>query len=170
MEEVVTYLTRQHREVEDLLKQALDCTDAARRRHLFAEAADHLTVHIESEEHILFPAVKAANTTDILLESLEEHLSLKRLLVDLMALDPDATTFEPKLKVLKEQTEHHHEEEEEDLFPKLERALAQAERERLAAEMDVMQQRLARQDAPRKVVANETAAAATLPGGDVLER
>jgi hypothetical protein len=77
------------------------------RAALLAEVGDHLTVHIASEEEIFYPAVHAARTEDILLESLEEHLSLKRLLADLMALAPAAPTFEPKFKVLKEQTEHH---------------------------------------------------------------
>lgn len=164
MVEVVTYLTRQHREVEDLLGKAVDCkNDPQKRLALFKEAADHLALHLESEEQILFPAVKAAKTKDILMESLEEHLSLKRLMVDLMALDPKDETFEPKLKVLAEQAEHHHGEEEEDLFPKLEKAVPEAERERLASEMDALQKRLDKeQDAPRQLVKGETGAAATI--------
>lgn len=164
MAEVVTYLTKQHREVEDMLNKAVDCkNDPQKRLALFKEAADHLALHLESEEQILFPAVKAAKTEGILMEALEEHLSLKRLMVDLMALDPTADTFEPKLKVLAEQAEHHHGEEEEDLFPKLKKGVSQAERERLGSEMDALQKRLDKeQDAPRKIVKGETDAAATI--------
>lgn len=163
MVEVVSYLTHQHREVEDLLGKAVDCkNDPQKRLALFREAADHLALHLESEEQILFPAVKAAKTQDILMESLEEHLSLKRLMVDLMALDPKDATFEPKLKVLAEQAEHHHEEEEEDLFPKLKKSVSEDERKRLAAEMDALQKRLDKQEAPRTIVKGETDAAATI--------
>ncbi|MBU4611833.1 hemerythrin domain-containing protein [Achromobacter sp. GG226] len=162
--EVVTYLTKQHREVEGMLNKAVDCkNDPQKRLELFKEAADHLALHLESEEQVLFPAVKAAKTKDILMESLEEHLSLKRLMVDLMALDPKDETFEPKLKVLAEQAEHHHGEEEEDLFPKLKKGVPQDERERLAAEMDALQKRMDKQKAqPRNIVKGETDAAATI--------
>ena len=161
--EVVTYLTRQHREVEDLLAKALDCQDPAERRGLFANAADHLTLHIESEERVLFPVVKASRTEDILLETLEEHLSLKRLLVDLMTLDPNEPTYEAKLKVLKEQTEHHHGEEEDDLFPKIKKLLDLQRRTALAADMDALQKQMDRTHAaPRDMVRNETDAAAPL--------
>ncbi len=164
MVEVVTYLTKQHRQVEDLLNQAVDCqNDPQKRLALFQEAADHLALHLESEEHILFPAVKAAKTEDILLESLEEHLSLKRLMVDLMNLDPEDTTFEPKLKVLAEQAEHHHGEEEEDLFPKLKKSWPEKDRQKLASDMDALQKRLDdEKKVPRELMRGETDAAATI--------
>lgn len=160
--EAVSYLTRQHRELEDLLGKAVECQDPARRRELFARAADHLAVHLESEEQVLYPAVKNSNTQDILLESLEEHLSLKRLMTDLMELEPTEQTYEPKLKVLKEQSEHHHGEEEDDLFPKIEKLLSLEQRTELAKEMDALQQRMNAQKAPRENVIGETDAAAPL--------
>src|SRR3978361_1813319 len=116
--DAVRMLTAQHREMEAMLKQVKESeSNDANRKSLFAKAADKLTVHIKSEEEIFYPAVNAARTEDDLLESLEEHLSLKRLLADLLALEPEDKLFEPKFKVLKEQTEHHHKEEEEHLFP-----------------------------------------------------
>lgn len=160
--EAVSYLTRQHRELEELLEKAVECQDPAKRREIFSRAADHLAVHLESEEQILYPAVKSSGTQDILLESLEEHLSLKRLMTDLMALDPAAQTYEPKLKVLKEQSEHHHGEEEDDLFPKIEKLLSLERRTELAKEMDALQQRMNAQKAPRENVKDETDAAAPL--------
>lgn len=161
MKEVTQYLIDQHREVEQMLASALEADEAGRRR-LFEQAADHLVLHIESEERVLFPAIKSSNTKDILLETLEEHLSLKRLLVDLMQLAPQDDTYEAKLKVLREQTEHHHEEEEDDLFPKLRKALPQDVRERLAQDVDALQAELRQRPAPRRIVSGETDAAAPL--------
>lgn len=160
--EAVSYLTRQHRELEELLEKAVECQDPAKRREIFSRAADHLALHLESEEQVLYPAVKSSGTQDILLESLEEHLSLKRLMTDLMELDPAAQTYEPKLKVLKEQSEHHHGEEEDDLFPKIEKLLSLERRTELAKEMDALQQRMNAQKAPRENVKGETDAAAPL--------
>ncbi|WP_420475771.1 hemerythrin domain-containing protein [Noviherbaspirillum sp. ST9] len=161
--DAVTFLTAQHRDMEDLLSQVADAEDDARKKALFTQAADQLTVHIKAEEEIFYPAVHRARTEDDLLESLEEHLSLKRLLADLIELDPADKSFEAKFKVLKEQTEHHHKEEEEHLFPAVLKLLDQAQRIALGDEMRVRQASLTRLGEPHEAVADETDAAAPLP-------
>ncbi len=161
--DAVDLLVSQHRELEHMLDRIAAETGDQKRKALFAEAGDHLTVHIKSEEEIFYPAVNAARTEDDLLESLEEHLSLKRFLADLLALDPSEKAFEPKFKVLKEQTEHHHKEEEEHLFPKVRTLLNEGERATLGKDMLTLQQRLKMQGEPREAVVHETAAAAPLP-------
>jgi hemerythrin superfamily protein len=160
--DAVELLRRQHQEMERGLGQVLATEDPADQKKRFAALADLLTVHISSEEQVFYPAVKAARTEDILLESLEEHLSLKRLLADLLDLDPAEQTFEPKFKVLKEQAEHHHQEEEEQLFPKVCKLLDAAERAKLGDEMMALQKKLTREGEPREQVVNETDAAAPL--------
>jgi len=160
--DAVDYLTRQHRALEELLGHVVNEKDWARKKALFARAGDQLTVHMKSEEDIFYPAVRAARTENILLESLEEHLSLKRLLADLLELAPDEPTFEPKFKVLKEHTEHHHKEEEEHLFPKVRKLMDEVARAELGQKMAELQQHLNRQGEPREAVVNETAAAAPL--------
>lgn len=159
--DAVQLLINQHREMEQQLDQICKADDAA-RRPLFARVADQLTIHIKAEEQIFYPAVHMARTEDDLLESLEEHLSLKRLLADLLELEPEDKAFEPKFKVLKEQTEHHHREEEEHLFPAVLKVLGEQERGALGAQMLALQAQLTRQEAPRERVAHETAAAAPL--------
>lgn len=158
----IELLTTQHRAIEANMNKLKEAGMAAWDAKLFAEVADHLTVHIASEEQVFYPAVKARRTEDILLESLEEHLSLKRLLADLLELDPGAQTFEPKFKVLHEQTEHHHEEEEEHLFPKVARALDAAELDALGEEMRSLQTKLRREGSPRDAVSEQTDRAAAL--------
>jgi iron-sulfur cluster repair protein YtfE (RIC family) len=148
--------------MEAALEEVLAATDPAAVRTLFAEIADKLTMHIESEEQVFYPAVKAQRTEDILLESLEEHLSLKRFLADLLPLDPAQQTFEPKFKVLKEQAEHHHKEEEEHLFPKVTKLLNAAQREALGSEMLALQRHLEKTGEPREAVVTQTDAAAPL--------
>ena len=160
--DAIELLTSQHRALEALLDDVLDMPDAARIRSAFARVADELTVHITSEEQVFYPAVRAGRTEDILLESLEEHLSLKRLLADLLILDPTEKTFEPKFKVLAEQAEHHHKEEEEHLFPKVRKMLDAERLRQVGQEMQAMQQNLHREGAPREAVAEQTDAAAPL--------
>jgi hemerythrin superfamily protein len=160
--DAVDYLRRQHHEMERALANVMESDDATAIRTRFTEVADQLTMHIESEEQVFYPAVKAHRTEDILLESLEEHLSLKRLLADLMVLDAADKTFEAKFKVLKEQTEHHHKEEEEHLFPKVLKLLDAGRRASLGDEMQALQAKLRRSGEPRELVNEQTDAATPL--------
>lgn len=156
----IEMLVAQHRRMEKMLKELLDAEPDARRR-LFARAADELMSHVLVEEKIFYPAVKAERTEDILLESLEEHLSLKRILSDLVELKADDDHFEPKLHVLEEQTRHHHKEEEEHLFPKVMKLLSSERLEALGAEMANEQKALLREEL-RHEAPNQTDAAADL--------
>ncbi len=130
----IEMLTKQHRELERDFKAIFDASPAA-RRELFLRCADVLMSHVLVEENCFYPAVKGKRTEDILLESLEEHLGLKRFVADLVELPVADAQFEPKLKVLKEQAEHHHKEEEEKLFPKVKKLLSKDELDALGEEM-----------------------------------
>jgi len=160
--EAIEFLISQHEEMETLLRKVLDSDDAGFTHALFVKAADRLTMHMTAEEEVFYPAVRARRTEDILLESLEEHLSLKRLLADLLELEPSQQTFEPKFKVLKEQAEHHHKEEEEHLFPKVKKLLDSAQRMALGEAMAQLQAQLQAQGRPREAVTEQTGEAAPL--------
>jgi hemerythrin superfamily protein len=157
--DAIELLERHHRQLEKEFSALKDseAVDAAAFRH----AADLLVTHITIEEQQFYPAVQAKRTEDILLESLEEHLSLKRVLADLVALPCDDPQFGPKLHVLAEQLEHHHEEEEENLFPKVKKLLDADAREELGQRMQAQIEVLER-GAPRELVLDQTDAAHTL--------
>ena len=156
----IEMLITQHRGMESALKAVLAATGEARRQ-LFEDAADVLMSHVLIEEQHFYPAVKARRTEDVLLESLEEHLSLKRLVADLLALSPTDAHFEPKLHVLKEQAEHHHKEEEHKLFPSVKKLLTATELEALGDRMFEAQKALLPRR-PRQEAATQSKAAATL--------
>jgi hemerythrin superfamily protein len=162
----IDFLTKQHRLMEAALK-AVRQAEGQERQERFAKAADLLMSHVVVEERLFYPAVVAKRTEDTLLESLEEHLSLKRLLADLLALPAGAAEFEPKFHVLAEQAEHHHEEEEEKLFPEVKRALSRAELRELGERMYELQAELLAK-APRKLASQQISSAALIgshPGG-----
>ncbi len=83
------------------MKTAVDAHEPKARAAALVRVGDDLTKHITSEEQVFYPAVKAKRTEDILLESLEEHLSLKRLLADLLTMDPAATRGSPNSRCLR---------------------------------------------------------------------
>lgn len=156
----IDWLVKQHRRMEASFEAALE-GGAGSQRALFDETADLLMSHVLVEEEHFYPAVEAKRTKDVLLESLEEHLSLKRVLADLVALPEGDEHFVPKLHVLKEQAEHHHKEEEEHLFPKARKLLADAELAALGERMEAAQLKLL-EEQPRKRAASQTEAAAKL--------
>lgn len=159
--DVLELLASQHAEVDALFARLE--SGQGDRRALFTELADKLAAHATVEEKIFYPAVMAKQTKDLLLESVEEHLSVKRLLADLIALRPNDEAFDAKLSVLKEQVTHHaHKEEEVKLFPKVRVLFSGDERAALGNEVLVMFEELM-QSHPYKNVPNETEAPAGLP-------
>ena len=158
----VDMLEGQHREVEKLFAQLEGASGKDKRARLVAEIGDKLAVHATIEERDFYPAVKAKRTEDILLESLQEHLGIKRVLADLMATDPDDETFDAKAKVLKEQVEHHVGEEEDDLFPKVRKLFDAESLMAIAQQMAATQEELLAKGDPRKAVPAETKTAARI--------
>jgi hemerythrin superfamily protein len=158
----VDLLESQHREVEELFSKIEKATAKPEKAKLFAQIADALAMHATIEEHQFYPAVRAKRTEDILLESLEEHVGIKRVIADLLAISADDETFDAKIKVLKEQVEHHVEEEETDLFPKSRKVLDAKELEALGLALADEQNTIEKRGNARKGVPAETDHAASL--------
>jgi hemerythrin superfamily protein len=158
----VDMLESQHREVEDLFAKLEKADRGERKQKLLTQIADKLAVHASIEEEAFYPAVKAKRTEDILLESLEEHLGIKRVLSDLIDLDASDETFDAKAKVLQEQVEHHVGEEEDDLFPKVKKIFDEETLVAIAQQMALLQEELLAKGNPRLAVPAQTDEAAPL--------
>ncbi len=128
-------LETQHREVESLFEAYEDAKDGRAKRATFQRIADKLAIHATIEEHHLYPAVKASQTDDLLHEAVEEHLSVKRIIADLLSMSAADENFDAKVKVLKEQVEHHVEEEEGELFPQVRELFAEDALDEIAVAM-----------------------------------
>jgi len=158
----IDLLESQHREVEKLFQKFEKTSSGEEKISLFEEIADKLAIHAAIEEHHFYPAVKEKRTKDILLESLEEHLSIKRTIADLLKLDVDDEHFDAKMTVLKEEVQHHVGEEEKDLFPKVKKILSADELAALEQEMVAEQAELEEEGNARENIPGETAEAAPL--------
>jgi hypothetical protein len=157
----IELLKRQHAEVRDLFTQIEEESDEDEKLELLQELADSLAAHATIEEKIFYPAAYAGDTEDMLLEAVEEHLSMKRLIADLLEMSPDDDNFDAKIEVLKEQVEHHVEEEEGELFPAVRRELKAPELKKLGEEMELMfQEQMA--GTPSAAIPMQTAQAAPL--------
>jgi len=158
----IELLESQHREVEKLFAKLEKASTAREKAKLFAQLADDLAIHATIEEHQFYPAVRAKRTEDILLESLEEHVGIKRVVADLLEINTSDETFDAKIKVLKEQVEHHVKEEEGELFPKAKKVLDAKEMEALGAALADERDVILEQGKPRDAIPAETAHAARL--------
>ena len=159
----IDLLKKQHDEVDELIAKIEKSKDASTRRATFRMLADNLAAHIAIEERLFYPAVMAKQTEDKLLEAVEEHLAIKRVLADMLELSVTDAQFDPKLSLMKETLDHHNREEEEgELFPKVRKLLGADELDGLGGEMLSMFEELM-SAAPRLEVPAETSEAASLP-------
>jgi len=154
----IDLLKQQHREVEELFEEFEQAGEGAKKtkERLCQEIGDALAVHATIEEKIFYPESKQEKTEELLRESVEEHLAVKKLLADIMASDMDDPQFDAKVKVLKEQVEHHVEEEERELFPLVSKACSKEDLEDMGARMQEMADELEDEGQPRASIPQET--------------
>jgi hemerythrin superfamily protein len=154
-------LKQQHEEVTKLFKQfkKLEEGSTAERRELFVMIADRLSAHATIEEQYFYPSIKAENTEELLREAVEEHLAVKRILADLLEMDPADENFNAKMTVIMENVEHHVEEEETELFKLVKKVLSEDQLLALGVQMMAEYEELLESE-PRNVVPMETDTAA----------
>lgn len=156
-------LMSQHEEVEDLIEQIEGTDDPAEKGILFEALADRIAAHATMEEQVFYPAVMHETTRELLVEATEEHLAVKRVLADMLDLDPEDEHWSAKLLVLRDQFIHHARDEEEDLlFPHVRELFDDDELAAIGNEMLALHERLLERGEPRRSVPSEIAAAAPL--------
>jgi hemerythrin superfamily protein len=161
-QDAIDLLTMQHRAVEEMFQEIeQQKPGSAAHRRLFGELADALAVHATIEERIFYPSVKRSETEDLLEESVDEHLEVKRILATLLqtAQDGDVSA---ELEELAGLTEEHVIEEEQELFPKVRKLMAAEELRQLAMRMTELESELRRQGEPRAHIPEETEQAAPI--------
>lgn len=116
--DAIALLKADHKTVADLFEQ-VEKTSPSKHPAIFTKIKAELDAHAHIEEVIFYPKLKAEGSkelVDIVLEGIEEHHQIKMFLAELDALAGKEEEFEPKLKVLIEDTEHHVKEEENEMF------------------------------------------------------
>jgi hemerythrin superfamily protein len=135
--DALSMLAAQHRLVEKLfagLEKGEGGSEA--RAAQLDELVESLVLHAAIEEAVFYPTVRTPETESLILESIEEHLAMKRTLLDLATTGVADETFPAKLSTLKEQVVHHAKQEEErKLFPLLRGLMSAEQREALAQEL-----------------------------------
>lgn len=127
--DVITFLTEQHREVDDVFAQLeqMDGATDEKAQRLTEQVVTSLVKHSVAEEIYLYPAVRRAlpDGDAIADHELSEHDEAERTMKELEALTPDEHQFWPTLHKLMSEIRHHVSEEEHELFPKLRAACSE---------------------------------------------
>jgi hemerythrin superfamily protein len=154
----IDLLERQHREVEELFEELEDAGESARatRERLCREISDQLAVHAEIEERLFYPESRQDDTEAILRESVEEHLSMKRLVAEIMEGGADDERFETRVKVLRDVVRDHVEEEEGELFPRVRKVCTRDELEDLGDRMSALAEKLLEESEPSRRIPGQT--------------
>lgn len=159
--EATQLLRKQHAEVKALFGKFKSAKADDQRRELFEQIADALAAHCVIEEKLFYPSVYVGPLQDQLHEAVEEHLAAKRVIADLLDLEPEDEQFDAKMTVLQEEIEHHVKEEEGELFPQVKKSFAAAELDALGEQMEALFGEI-KDTEPRNNVPAETGSAAPL--------
>lgn len=166
--DAIKLLKTQHDEVEALFAKFEKIESADEKLAIFQQIGDMLAAHATIEEKVFYPAAYQIGhaegdeeVQDLLHEAVEEHLSIKRILADLLEMDPDDDAFKAKVLVVKEQVEHHVEEEEGELFKNVKKEMSKEDLEAMGIEMEELFNALLPGE-PRFEVPKETEEAAPL--------
>src|SRR6266498_5041874 len=121
-EDVVTGLTRDHREVEGMFGQ-LEASgmDPQKRREIADDVIIELVRHSVAEERYLYPAVPKAlpDGDSVADKELTDHAQAEQTMKDLDGLDPTDARFDTLVSRLITEIRAHVLDEENSLFPRL---------------------------------------------------
>jgi hemerythrin superfamily protein len=132
-------LKAQHRKVAALFAELDGAASFSARRGKLWELADALVVHAAIEENNFYPSVMMKATGPLLRDALAGHAEIKRVVIELLELEPDDATFEAKASLLRDEVQHHIEEEESELFPRVERLFTEEALAAIGEAMEVTQ-------------------------------
>jgi hemerythrin superfamily protein len=118
--DALSLLKADHAKVRGLFAEYEKARSTTRKKSLVADICTELSVHAQVEEEIFYPAVKAALKDRLLVpEATVEHASLKDLVAQIEAFEPNDDMYDAKVKVLSEYVKHHVKEEQNEMFPKV---------------------------------------------------
>ncbi len=117
--DLMDVMGHEHLEMTKLFDEltAIDSYDVLGRAAVFERLSDALVVHVETEQDVLCPVLKAhAATTDLADEALSDHANVRRMLEELHLLEPDGDRWMERVYDLRDLVEHHVVQEERELF------------------------------------------------------
>lgn len=121
--DAIKLLVADHKKVKQLFKEFKSLVKAKGndedKEEIVTRLCHELTIHMQVEEELFYPAVQRALDEDAILdEAYVEHDSARQLIEQLQTMQPNDPLYDARVAVLDEQIEHHVKEEETEMFPK----------------------------------------------------
>jgi len=133
--DAIVMLKADHKEIKKVFRDFENAGEnaTARKGQLVTKMIELLTVHTYIENEVMYPEIRRLlpDLEDDVLESYEEHHVADVLVMELIAMSPDAERFDAKTTVLIENVTHHIEEEEDEWFPKVRAGLGRKQLQEL---------------------------------------
>jgi hemerythrin-like domain-containing protein len=126
MNDPMTILKADHREVKRLLTALADSEEGAEREQMCEEVKTSLSLHMEIEERIIYPVVKREIGAEDEEEAEIEHRLAREGLSTMVGM-VSQPGFGAAVEMLKGGITHHVEEEESQLLPELKEKLERSE-------------------------------------------
>jgi hypothetical protein len=131
-----------HKRMREYFQEYEKAEDNTVKRRIAQDALLELEVHTALEEELIYPAMRAQDTsaTD---QAVENHHVIKILIGELKKMIPGDSHFDAKFRVLAQIAVRHFDEEEEEILP--EAADQLLDLHRLGDQMSLLRQRLVEQ-------------------------
>ncbi|RXA16163.1 hemerythrin domain-containing protein [Methanosarcina sp. MSH10X1] len=121
METIYDILKAEHRQVADLIQQAM--RDGS--KETFFKIKAKTEPHLMGEEKLFYPKLEEkSELRELVSHAYEEHNEIKSISSELESMDAGSSNWTSKLKELDETVSHHVEEEENKVFPEAQRVLS----------------------------------------------
>ena len=124
--DAIAMLKADHQRVKDLFAQYENTIDRVIKRTLAEQVFRALDTHAQLEENVFYPTVNEETDEgpELVKESLEEHETMKQLILELQDMAQDTDAFDTKFQALIQHVAHHVKKEEAEMFPLAEEELA----------------------------------------------
>lgn len=129
MDTIYDILKAEHKQVSDLIQQAL--RDGS--KDTFFKIKAKTEPHLMGEEKLFYPLLEEkTEMRELVNHAYEEHNEIKSISSELENMDAGSSEWTSKLKELDESISHHVEEEENKVFPESQRILSENKAQEIA--------------------------------------
>jgi hemerythrin superfamily protein len=148
--DILDELRHDHQQVMSLFKKAAKKKNG-QGDSVFEQLRVSLLAHSKAEEKVFYKQIEGQKEAhEMVLEGYEEHHVAELVLKELARKKTDGERWHAKLMVLQELVEHHVQEEEGEIFSAAEKALAQADRQKMGEKFATEKQKLMAKEKAKK--------------------
>ncbi|QIK95356.1 hemerythrin domain-containing protein [Sphingomonas sp. HDW15A] len=128
-------LATEHQQTLIIFDKILETRDSqTTKRAMFIKKLTHaLDKHAHEEEHVVYPALRAANNAHDADVLEGEHGYVKTFLFELNEMKKSSPEFLPKVREFRDMVDRHAKMEEQEVFPRLKEGLTQEQNDHITS-------------------------------------